>query len=154
MTESTEENYIIEDGSLLSFLRKGTEWSVTIVAWSAWVYCFLPLLTLLLWGVGFRVAIIEGVMLDQAAGLASVALSYLVGLLLVVLVIHSWSSYNKHRYGGLDRRRHPAPVADEELEAFFGLPSASLAAARQAERAVVSFDGNAITIETKASLTE
>ena len=151
MSESTEENYIIEDGSLLSLLRKGTEWSVTLVAWSAWVYCFLPLLTLLLWGVGFRVALIEGVMLDQAAGLASVALYYLLGLLVVVLVIHSWSSYNKRRFGGLDRRRHPDPVADEELEAYFGLPPASLVAARQAKHAVVSFEGNAITIESKVS---
>jgi len=151
MSESTEENYIIEDGSLLSLLRKGTEWSVTLVAWSAWVYCFLPLLTLLLWGVGFRVALIEGVMLDQAAGLASVALYYLLGLLVVVLVIHSWSSYNKRRFGGLDRRRHPDPVADEELEAYFGLPPASLAPARQAKHAVVSFEGNAITIESKVS---
>jgi hypothetical protein len=32
----------------------------------------------------------------------------------------------------------------------FGLPSASLIAARQAERAVVSFDGDTITIQTKA----
>ena len=151
MSESTEENYIIEDGSLLSLLRKGTEWSVTLVAWSAWVYCFMPLLTLLLWGVGFRVALIEGLMLDQAAGLASVALHYIVGLLVVVLVIHSWSSYNKRRFGGLDRRRHPDPVADEELEAYFGLPPASLVAARQAKHAVVSFEGNAITIESKVS---
>jgi biofilm PGA synthesis protein PgaD len=150
MTESTEENYIIENGSLLSFLRKGTEWSVTIVAWSAWVYCFLPLLTLLLWGVGLRVSMIEELMLDQAAGLVSVALYYPVGLLVVVLVIHSWSSYNKRRYGGLDRR-HPAdPVVDQDLEAYFGLPPASLVAAREAKHAVVSFDGNAMTIETKA----
>ena len=150
MTEPIEENYIIEDPSLLSVLRKGTEWSVTIAAWSAWVYCFMPLLTLLLWGVGMRFALIEGVMLDQAAGLASVALYYLGGLLVVIGVIQGWSMYNKHRYGGLDRRRHPDPVPDGELADYFGLAPETIVAARAAARAVVSFDGDSIAIEPVA----
>jgi poly-beta-1,6-N-acetyl-D-glucosamine biosynthesis protein PgaD len=146
MKDQTEPNYIIDDASRLSTLRKGTEWSITIFAWSAWIYFFMPLLTLLLWTFGVRFAVVEGVMLDHAAGLASVALYYLAGLTVVVVILQGWSLYNKKRYGGLDRRSHPEAVSDAELAQYFWLTEETVELARSADNVIVSFEGGGISV--------
>lgn len=72
---------------------------VTLLAWSAWLYLFLPLATLLLWLAGLRAAWVESGLASDPVNASSVrwiALLALVSALALVV------------WGELDRRRYTA----------------------------------------------
>jgi poly-beta-1,6-N-acetyl-D-glucosamine biosynthesis protein PgaD len=139
---------IIDDGSIKSPFRRGLEALITLVAWSVWGYLVSPLATVALWAIGIKLVIVQQARLSGMEGLKSVVLYYMAGALLIFLVMHLWNMYNRRMFGGMDRRRPPAPVAPADLAEYYRVPPEALDAATAARRVVVHFEGKRIRIET------
>jgi len=139
MKNNTAQPDIIDDTSLKTPLRRGIELSVTTAAWLLWVYLVMPGVTLALWAIGIRLFVLEQIKLNNYQGLLSVAGYYLAGLAGIWLALNFWSTYNKSRFGGLDRRRDAGAVTIDELVKCGGLTEADLVRAREARRVVFDF---------------
>ncbi len=138
------ESPIIEQPSLKSPLRKGSELTITAVAWLLWFYLAMPLLTLLLWAVGLRLVFLEHFRFEHARALLDVAGYYLVGAVVLWVLIEAWSVYNRARFGGDDRRKHADPATDDELAATFSLAPSEIERAREAKILTVHFEADNI----------
>lgn len=112
---------------------------LTLVAWTVWLYLFVPLLSLLAWW--FGVDRFSRYLLTPADRSDLLTLLGYAGVVVVsAIVIVTWSFYNLKRYGGLDRRKPVPPVSDEDLRQRHGIDAATLAALRQERRLVVQLD--------------
>jgi biofilm PGA synthesis protein PgaD len=121
---------------------------LTLIAWTVWLYLFVPLLSLFAWWFGieaFSLYLLEPA--DRSDLLT--LLTYAGVVVLSAVVIVAWSIYNLRRYGGLDRRKPIPPVSDEELRARHDIDAATLAALREQRRVVLHLDP-AISIEPPA----
>lgn len=121
---------------------------LTLIAWTVWLYLFVPLLSLFAWWFGieaFSLYLLEPA--DRSDLLT--LLTYAGVVVLSAVVIVAWSIYNLRRYGGLDRRKPIPPVSDEELRARHDIDAATLAALREQRRVVLHLDP-AISIEAPA----
>jgi biofilm PGA synthesis protein PgaD len=121
---------------------------LTLLAWTVWLYLFVPLLSLLAWWFGieaFSLYLLEPA--DRSDLLT--LLTYAGVVVLSALVIVAWSIYNLRRYGGLDRRKPIPPVSDEELRAHHDIDARTLAALRTQRRVVLHLEP-AISIEPAA----
>ncbi len=113
--------------------------TLTLIAWVIWMYLWLPVVTLVAWYLGVRVFVREIVIPDPQTILA-VVLAYLLVVLVFAVVLVGWSQYNLRRFGGKDRRRFPAPLADAELADWFGIPPERLAQMRGLGRMRIEHD--------------
>lgn len=121
---------------------------LTLIAWTVWLYLFVPLLSLFAWWFGieaFSLYLLEPA--DRSDLLT--LLTYAGVVVLSAVVIVAWSIYNLRRYGGLDRRKPIPAVSDEELRARHDIDAATLAALREQRRVVLHLDP-AISIEAPA----
>jgi biofilm PGA synthesis protein PgaD len=125
----------------LQHLRQRLGWSlVTVIAWAAWFYLWLPLVSALAWVVGVRIFVVQILLPDTRPYLASLGL-YAAMFAFAAAVLLSWSLYNQHRFGGLDRRRPILPVTAEQLTGDFGVDLSTLACAQRGQIVVLHFDG-------------
>ncbi len=118
---------------------------LTLIAWTVWLYLFVPLVSLLAWW--FGIDAFSRYLLEPAdrSDLLTL-LTYSGVVVLSALVVVAWSIYNLRRYGGLDRRKPVPPVSDEELRQRHGIDAATLTALREQRRVVLHMDP-AISIE-------
>jgi biofilm PGA synthesis protein PgaD len=143
----TEENpYVINNPKLKSVLRNGIELSVTTIAWTIWIYLLIPLVTWLLWYAGIRVTFLEHFIMDNMKGLASVIGYYSIGIVGILLVFFMWSSYNRFRFRGHDRRTHGRNVTEKELSEFFNIPADDIEKARTIKQMSVVFKDDSIEL--------
>jgi biofilm PGA synthesis protein PgaD len=100
--------------------------TITAAAWILWAYLWLPLVTLVAWYFGVRAFVREVVIPDRITLLATGA-TYLLVIVLLGGALLVWSRYNLRRFGGEDRRAASAPLADEEIRAWFAISPSTLA---------------------------
>ncbi|NGP53114.1 poly-beta-1,6-N-acetyl-D-glucosamine biosynthesis protein PgaD [Thioalkalivibrio sp. XN8] len=124
---------------------------LTLIAWTVWLYLFVPLISLLAWWFGidaFSRHLLEPADRSDAITL----LGYAGVVVLSAVVIVAWSFYNLQRYGGLDRRKPISPVSDEDLRARHGIDAGTLAALRGERRMVLHLDPE-LRVETLPAVT-
>ncbi len=110
---------IIDKPKLKSFLRKITELSFTSLMWGLWFYLFLPILTLILWALGFRNFYIEVFEFAGYKGLITILLKAGWVILSVFLVLRFWGLYNYWRFGKRERRKNlPSETLIKTVEYF------------------------------------
>lgn len=82
---------------------------LTLLAWSAYLYLWLPIATLALWWLGTRLGFTE---LRRYSEYIDVALFWLMlkALGITVLLMVGWAEYNRLRFQGHDRRKQQQPV--------------------------------------------
>lgn len=119
--------------------RRWVFWALTFLAWIAWAYLWLPVITLLGWYLGFRTFVREIVLPDPRTMLTS-GLIYLGIVAFIAILLIGWSRYNLKRFGGADRRRFPGVVADEEVCQWFGISPELLATLRAEPSLSVVYD--------------
>lgn len=119
---------------------------LTLVAWTIWLYLFVPLISLLAWW--FGIDAFSRYLLEPAdrSDLLTL-LTYSGVVVLSAMVIVAWSFYNLKRYGGLDRRKPIPPVSDEDLRARHGMDAATLATLREERRLLLHLDPE-VRVET------
>ena len=114
---------------------------VTGLMWAAYAYLWLPLVSLLAWGLGFELAYEVMVRAGGASALRTELFWYGIMLVDVVLTVTVWSLFNKWRFAGHNRRTAHSPVADASLADYFGVTQDELARLRAAQRVEIEIDG-------------
>lgn len=123
---------------------------LTLLAWTIYLYLWLPLITLAAWWVAVRIGIREVGALPAPYFVDAETLWLLgkLALLAVVLLI-GWAEYNRVRFQGRERRGALRQVSlDESAQALGSTPEIA-AAVRRARRATVVLDDNAAVVDLR-----
>jgi poly-beta-1,6-N-acetyl-D-glucosamine biosynthesis protein PgaD len=132
-------NYI-DAPELLTRRQRTAGALITAVMWGAYAYLWLPLVSLLAWGLGVEFAYEAMVRAGGASALRTALFWYAVMLLAVVLTVSIWSLLNKWRFAGSNRRTAHSAVADESMADYFGVTLGDLARLRSAPRVELDID--------------
>ncbi|MCP4629880.1 MAG: poly-beta-1,6-N-acetyl-D-glucosamine biosynthesis protein PgaD [bacterium] len=118
-------NIIINKPEKLGSLKKGAEWSFTLLGWIFWFFFCRTLLIALLWFVGFKLFAFHMIHLKGLKSLFALLLNYLFVLLFIIFLFLGWGLYNKIRFKGKDRRRSSPEIKEEELDQYFRMKAGS-----------------------------
>ena len=113
---------------------------ITAFMWAAYGYLWLPLVSLLAWGLGIELAYAAVVKVGGASALRTALFWYGVMLVDVMLTVALWSLINKWRFAGHNRRTAHEHVPDAELADYFGVTAQDLARLRNARRLELDID--------------
>jgi len=122
------------------------QWTIEVVAtalfWGLWAYFITPVLSIVLWYLGYQVFVEEMFELGGFEALQEQLRNYGLVIFSIFLVTASWVTYNRLRYGGShNTRTHMlAPVSVSETADAAGIKVAQATAARRSRRLVVTFD--------------
>ena len=121
--------------------RTATEFTITTLFWLVWIYLVMPLVSLLLWGLGVRLFVNEMVVRGGYEALIGELGHYSLVVLAMLSVTLIWVYWNLRRYGGHEMRtQQPAPVSLVEIAATTGLSSGAIQAIRAKSRLRIGFD--------------
>ncbi len=135
-----KENLIIDQPSLQTLWQKYSYGIFTLLAWSLWLYLWLPLINLIAWLLGFKVFYQHMIVLGGYVGFLQLLGIYFVIILLIGTTLLSWALYNQIRFRGKDRREAVPPATNEDVARFFGVNEEDLQSAQKTRRLVISFD--------------
>lgn len=106
---------VIDRPDLQSGRQRALHSTLTFVAWTAWAYLWLPLVTAVAWFAGMRLFVREIIVPDPTTMLIILAL-YLVVVSAMGALLVLWARYNRRRFGAGDRRtRVPREAAAPPL---------------------------------------
>lgn len=93
---------------------------LTLLAWSAYLYLWLPIATLAMWWLGTRLGFSE---LQTYPGFIDVDLFLLLlkALGIASLLLLTWAEYNRIRFQGQDRRTHLLATTPESTAEAMGV---------------------------------
>jgi biofilm PGA synthesis protein PgaD len=92
---------------------------VTIAAWLAWAFLWMPLFTLLAWVFGVRSVWLQFYVEHRIGDGGDIDAIFLVALL-SALTFTAWSTYNRARFAGKQKRRGNMPFDVEQTAARIG----------------------------------
>lgn len=146
---------IIDVHHLLSRSRRRNEVAFTALMWSLYAYLWTPMISLLAWWAGLDIAYESMIEDGGLQGLLFVLRWYIVSITVIFIVIAAWSSNNRRRFRGKERRHFTPPVSDQELMFHFGVASGQLEMMRAASVMSIKLDetGN-ISVISAASTSE
>lgn len=101
-------------------LQRNLYGTITFIAWAVYFYLILPLLTLLLWGLGLRGTYVQLWLPESGLDPMLVINLPLIALGCALLLI-GWAEYNRARFQGKDRRAQPVPVMAEHMAEELGV---------------------------------
>ena len=109
--------------------------TVTVLFWALYLYLLLPLLTLLLWGLGVRNSFVN--LYGRQQGIDPFLL-YALPLMAIAasMVVILWAEYNRRRFSGRDRRLRPHNTSQARIAAALHAPP-ELAERLAASRVVI-----------------
>ena len=129
---------VIRRPERVSRTRRGFYGALTVAAWAGFVWLLQPVFTLLLWGVGGRIAYEEVLRqaraVEPAIVFAIAMLSMAAGLGLV-----TWAELNRKRFRGRRRRTIPALANPKEMAEEVGFSQRAHRILREARIATVTF---------------
>lgn len=139
---------IIERPDLQTPWQKYSYGFFTFIAWTLWIYLWLPLISFIGWLLGIKVFYEHMILLGGYKGLLDLLGVYFSIIFLIGLTLSLWAFYNQLRFRGKERREAIPRTRSEEVARFFGVSREDLQIAQQAKRLVISFDeeGEAIRI--------
>lgn len=109
---------IIERPELQSPARKTLSSIITSLAWSLWIYLWLPLLSVLAWGAGIHLMVVEVFLPEKTEDLKEL-LRLVMFVIAAAAVVIAWSQYNLRRYGKRNRRQRIPNVDDATLARYY-----------------------------------
>jgi biofilm PGA synthesis protein PgaD len=89
--------------------------SMTAIFWALWIYLWLPLLALIGWALGFKIAYYQMVVKDGYLGLFHLLGLYATVILCLGGALLIWAYYNYFRFRGVERRKERPPVLIRDL---------------------------------------
>lgn len=117
---------MIDSPELLTRWQKARDTFVTAFMWGIYVYLWVPLASLLAWVAGVEFAYDVMVRAGGAQSLAEVGVWYAVIIGVILFVVTVWSTVNRLRFRGRERRGSAACPSDAELATYFGVTRAEL----------------------------
>ena len=112
--------------------------TATLMAWMVWISLWLPLATLVAWGLGLRASYVEMVVREHGHGGHDLA-ALLALAVACALLMFSWSSYNYLRFAHLERRRRSRAVDRRAIAAALGIQQETARWMQRAPRMVLEF---------------
>ncbi len=141
--------YLIEDESKLElptyidqpeYVRhKSMGYSLQILGWFAFMWLFMPVLTLFLWWFEGKTIYQQLVMQTQANSQLSVV-NIVVMILSFIGVLLLWAMYNWACFSGQDRRKTPSAVDVSQLASSFKVNAADIMNMQQARNLTLYYD--------------
>lgn len=123
--------------------------TLTLIAWVVWMYLWLPVVTFIAWYFGVRTFLRE-VVIPSPGHLFGLAMTYLAIIAVMGVILILWSRYNLGRFGGKDRRKEPADLADADLQKWFDISASQLMNFRTQRTLVVEHGEVGEVVEVKA----
>ena len=127
-------------------VARRTFWgAVTALFWVAYIYLWMPLVTLLLWFLGVRKGYAELYLRENTIEPFVVVALPIMALIATVMLV-SWAEYNRHRFSGKDRRSAMDDIPLNEVAQRIGT-SADVADQLLAAKAVtLHMDSEAVPV--------
>jgi len=135
------ESIIIAQPQRQSTVQRTLYAGLTAFAWFAWIYLWLPLLTLVAWFAGFGVARDELLRDDPQHGLDDLRL-LLTLLLTCIVALLAWAAYNRARFRNTDRRRHVRDTGPDAISRHFDANDVISRRLRRSRRTVLHLDAH------------
>ncbi len=89
--------------------------SMTAVFWALWIYLWLPILALVGWALGFKIAYYQMIVKDGYIGLLELLGLYALVIFALGAALLAWAYYNYFRFRGVERRKPRPPVGIDDL---------------------------------------
>ena len=150
----TGEGLIIDRPGLVSRLMRCSEWSYNLLAWAFWLFLLRPLIILVLWYLGVRVAYHQMVFLEGFNNPAF--FGYGAGsVFLILLVAFAWNRYNFMRFRGIDRRKSQGDCSVEDMAKYFKISPEDVNSFQMAPSVEVAFAADeSIEVDTGVKKTK
>lgn len=123
--------------------------SMTLVFWALWIYLWLPVLALLGWALGFKIAYYEMVTKNGYVGVLQVLGWFITIIVCLGASLLVWAYYNYTRFHGNPRRRRVAPSTSPSLSERYGISPESLSRWQGERRLVLYHDADGKLIGTE-----
>jgi biofilm PGA synthesis protein PgaD len=140
MTSPAHEQPQIQAPELQSAPDRTRDMVVTAIMWAVYMYLWAPLVSLFAWLLGFEFAYDVMIRNGGASGLDSVLRFYALVVVLIFLVVSTWSLGNRLRYGKLSRRRSANETTLESMAEYFEVDADTATRLRGLKLAAVDFD--------------
>lgn len=137
---SSPESLHINAPELLSRRRRLGDAFVTGLMWGLYSYLWAPLVSLIAWLLGFEFAYDVMIRAGGLQVLAEILIWYAVMVVCIIVVITGWSSVNRLRFAGMNRRQGAEKVDSETMAAVFRVDMNRLAALREARIVRMTLD--------------
>jgi biofilm PGA synthesis protein PgaD len=136
---AVDPNTCIDAPGLLTAKQRARDSLITAGMWGAYLYLWVPLISLGAWLLGFEFAYDVMVRAGGARDLVHVLRMFGVAIALIFLVVTVWSYSNRARYRGHNRRHAGPAVSDESLIEYFGIDGPALDRLRATRRVEIDF---------------
>ncbi|MDX1762724.1 MAG: poly-beta-1,6-N-acetyl-D-glucosamine biosynthesis protein PgaD [bacterium] len=137
---SSRDGLIIERPDLQTLWQKYSYGFFTALAWTIWLYLWLPLVSLIAWLFGVQVFYEHMILLGGYRGFLQLLTLYGSAVLFIAVVLIVWALSNQIRFRGKERRAPIPPATQEETARFFKISVDAVARAQAADRMVIAFD--------------
>lgn len=117
---------IIENSKLQSKTQRSAWLGVTLVLWFAYVYLWLPLISLVAWWFGYQTFKYHMITLNGIVGFRDLLLIYLVVIILLGGLLLCWAKLEQFRFKGKARRNGTIPVSNFALASYFKVAETTL----------------------------
>src|SRR5271166_4795502 len=124
--------------------------SMTIVFWALWIYLWLPILALIGWALGFKIAYYEMVVKNGYVGLVHLLGFYATVIASLGASLLIWAYYNLVRFRGVMRRKSVPTSLNPSVTQRYGIAAELLAQWHHERRLVLHHDADGKLIESGA----
>ncbi len=87
---------------------------VTLIAWVAYAWLWLPVITVVAWMLGVRTSFVELRVRTYEFDQDTFGILFTLAVVATVILI-GWAEYNRHKFGGHDRRMPAENVGVNEI---------------------------------------
>ncbi|MBB6246466.1 poly-beta-1,6-N-acetyl-D-glucosamine biosynthesis protein PgaD [Rhodanobacter sp. A1T4] len=132
------ETILIQDARLQRPIQRVLLAWITFLAWIAWSFLWLPLITLIAWLIGMHTSYVNLFLHEHNNGSQNI-LMLLAGMTLCMLIVLLWSNYNYYRFRHVPRRRHSRTYDLDEMAAKLAVEKETAMLLRTSTCVVVYF---------------
>lgn len=143
---------LIDDWGIKSHARILLEGFVTLAFWTGFLYLLIPIVTLLLWIFGVKIAYAELIGAEGLKELINIIKESGIIILVIALIITAWGYYNYliFRFRGDRRGSQVAICFDEDFAKRYHLGLETLQAAKEESRLAVTLTDGCLKVEPAA----
>jgi poly-beta-1,6-N-acetyl-D-glucosamine biosynthesis protein PgaD len=124
----------IDVPEVLTTEERARDTLMTAGMWVAYLYLWVPLISLCAWLLGFEFAYDVMVRAGGVRDLVHVLRTFGIAIVLILLIVTVWSISNRARYRERNRRHAGRDVPDASLAEYFGVDVAALDTLRASRR--------------------
>ncbi len=142
---------IIENPSLQTLRQRFTSSFLTFLFWVFWIYLWLPLVSLLAWGVGVDLFYQELIAESGYKTILKMMFWYIIAISTTAVIFIAWAVYNLFRFRKKDRRKEAKVVGTIDLAHYFKIDERQVKKFQKSKYLVIHHDeeGNIKSIENQ-----